>query len=130
MTTDIGYEIIGAAMEVHRILGPGLLESAYKSALTKELTTRGFSVKTEVPIDLIYKGDRLDVGYRADMIVNDEVIIELKTVTEINPIFHMQLITYLKVSGKKLGFLINFNSPSLKYNESYFRKVNNLNNGN
>lgn len=126
MVKDIGFDIIGAAMEVHRILGPGLLESAYKAALKKELVSRGHFVATEVPIGIVYKGEKLDVGYRADLIVNNEVIIELKAVTEINPVYHMQLLTYLKLSGKKLGFLFNFNTPSLVYNESYFRKVNNF----
>ena len=126
MVKDIGFDIIGAAMEVHRILGPGLLESAYKAALTKELVSRGHFVATEVPIGIVYKGEKLDVGYRADLIVNNEVIIELKAVTEINPVYHMQLLTYLKLSGKKLVFLFNFNTPSLVYNESYFRKVNNF----
>lgn len=126
MEQDIGYKIIGAAMEVHRVLGPGLLESAYQTALAHELKLRGFKVETEVKMDFDYKGVQLEEAYRADIIVNNEVILELKAVTEVRPIFQMQLLTYLKLSGLKLGYLINFNTGSLKNNTSYFRIVNNL----
>ena len=113
-------------MEVHRVLGPGLLESAYQTALAHELKLRGFKVDTEVKMDFDYKGVQLEEAYRADIIVNNEVILELKAVTEVRPIFQMQLLTYLKLSGLKLGYLINFNTGSLKNNTSYFRIVNNL----
>lgn len=126
MHEDIGYDIIGAAMEVHNILGPGLLESAYKTALAHELRLQGFNVKTEVKMNFRYKGIPLEDAYRADILVNDEVIVELKAVSEVKPIFKMQLLTYLKLSGLKLGYLINFNSSSLVNNHSYFRIVNKL----
>jgi len=124
--SDIGYEIMGAAMEVHRALGPGLLESAYKLALQYELSQRGFDVQREVPVEIDYKGIQIPNAYRIDLLVDNSVILELKAVAEINPIFFMQLITYLKLSGKKIGYLINFNCRSLVKGVSYFRLVNGL----
>ncbi len=123
---DIGYDIIGAAMEVHRALGPGLLENAYRLALKYELEHRGFEVKTEVPIDITYRDIKIENAYRIDLLINDSVILELKAVSEMNPIYYMQLITYLRLSGKKIGYLINFNCKSLIKDVSYFRIVNGL----
>ncbi len=127
METELGYQILGAAMEVHNTLGPGLLESAYQKALAHELRRRGFDVRREVPLNFEYKGVQLEEAYRADIIVDDKVIIETKAVTEIIPIFTMQVLTYLKLSGLKLAYLINFNSTSLIYNKSFYRLVNRYN---
>ena len=117
--------IIGAAIEVHRELGPGLLESAYELALVFELTRRGLRVSRQKPLPLIYKGHHLDVGYRLDLLVEDAVIVELKAVDQIAPIHHAQLITYLKLSGCSVGLLINFNVPLLK--DGIVRLVNDFN---
>ncbi len=111
---DITDKIIGAAIEVHKILGPGLLESAYEKCLCYELNLRGlkFTCQTELP--LFYKGTNLDCGYRLDIVVENAVILELKAVEQLLPIHEAQLMTYLKLSGHKVGFLINFNVPILK----------------
>lgn len=101
--------IISAAIEVHRALGPGLLESAYVACLIYELIQRSYKVLTEVPLPLIYKGVKLDCGYRLDLLVNDKVIVEVKSVDRLAPIHDAQIISYLKISGRKIGLLINFN---------------------
>jgi GxxExxY protein len=105
--------IIGAAIEVHRQLGPGLLESAYEQCLCHELHLRGLPFKCQVDLPVSYKGLQLDCGYRIDLIVGDEVVVELKAVERILPVHEAQLLTYLKLSGKKVGLLINFNSSLL-----------------
>jgi GxxExxY protein len=105
--------IIGAAIEVHRQLGPGLLESAYEQCLCHELHLRGLSFKCQVDLPVSYKGLQLDCGYKIDLIVSDEVIVELKSVERILPVHEAQLLTYLKLSGKTVGLLINFNTPLL-----------------
>jgi len=105
--------IIGAAIEVHRQLGPGLLESAYEQCLCHELHLRGLSFKCQVDLPVSYKGVQLDCGYKIDLIVGDEVIVELKSVERILPVHEAQLLTYLKLSGKTVGLLINFNTPLL-----------------
>ena len=105
--------IIGAAIEVHRQLGPGLLESAYEQCLCHELYLRGLSFQCQVDLPVSYKGLQLDCGYKIDLIVNDEVIVELKAVEKILPVSEAKLLTYLKLSGKKVGLLINFNSSLL-----------------
>jgi GxxExxY protein len=105
--------VIGAAIEVHRQLGPGLLESAYEQCLCHELHLRGLPFKCQVDLPVSYKGLQLDCGYKLDLIVNDEVIVELKSVEKILPVHEAQLLTYLKLSGKKVGLLINFNVPLL-----------------
>jgi GxxExxY protein len=107
-------QIIGAAIEVHRELGPGLLESAYEQCLCHELTLRGIPFQRQVPLPVRYKGILLDCGYRIDLIVSDEVILELKCVDKIIPVHEAQLLTYLKLSGKRVGLLINFNSQVLR----------------
>jgi GxxExxY protein len=106
--------IIGAAVEVHRMLGPGLLESAYESCLCHELDLRNISYAREVPLPVEYKGMQLECGYRMDLVVNDEVVVELKCVDKILPIHKAQLITYLRLSGKTVGLLINFHSYLLR----------------
>lgn len=110
----IGGIILEACITVHRILGPGLLESAYTIALVRELELRGVRTKTHVPVELSYKEVPLGKMYVIDVLVEDEIILEIKSVTAIEPIFKAQLITYLKLSQKKLGYLINFNVPLLK----------------
>lgn len=107
-------QIIGGAIEVHRALGPGLLESAYRRCLMQELKLREVTVEAEVAVPLVYKGLALDCGYRLDLIVNDEVIVEVKCVAALLPIHTAQLLTYLRLTGKRVGLLINFNVPVLK----------------
>jgi GxxExxY protein len=106
--------IIGASIEVHRALGPGLLESAYLACLIFELGQQGLSYRKEVALPVDYKGVRLDCGYRIDLIVEDTVIVELKAVEILLPVHQAQVITYLKLTGKAVGLLINFNVPLLK----------------
>lgn len=117
-------EIIGAAIEVHKILGPGLLENAYKLALQQELRLRGFKAEREKLIPFIYKGVSLESTFRADLIVEDKIVLELKATEKENEIFLKQLTTYLKLTGMKLGLLINFNHVVLK--DGLRRVVNNL----
>ncbi|MGC1372570.1 MAG: GxxExxY protein [Candidatus Sulfotelmatobacter sp.] len=105
--------IIGAAIEVHRQLGPGLLESAYEQCLCHELHLRGLPFKCQVDLPVSYKGLQLDCGYKIDLIVGEEVVVELKSVEKILPVHEAQLLTYLKLSGKAVGLLINFNSSLL-----------------
>ena len=105
--------IVGAAIEVHRQLGPGLLESAYEQCLCHELHLRGLSFQCQVDLPVSYKGLQLDCGYKIDLIVGNEVIVELKSVEKVLPVHEAQLLTYLKLSGKKVGLLINFNSSLL-----------------
>jgi len=121
---DISYAIRGAAFKIHSTLGPGLLESSYEATLAYELTKLGYDVKQQVGLPLVYEEIKLDVGYRIDLLVNDCVIVEIKSVEALNDVHHKQLLTYLKLSGKKLGLLINFNVASLK--DGIVRIVNNL----
>ena len=104
----MGGIILDASIAVHRELGPGLLESAYELALAKELRLRNIPIRTQVPVELMYKGVALGKAYVMDILVKEEIIIEIKSVDVINPIFESQLITYLKLADKKLGYLINF----------------------
>jgi GxxExxY protein len=106
--------IIGLAIEVHRHLGPGLLESAYEECLCYELKHNGFSLRRQVPLPVIYKTTKLDCGYRLDLVVENAVIIELKTVDRLLPIHEAQLLTYMKLSGIRTGLLLNFNTAVLK----------------
>jgi len=106
--------IIGAAMEVHRHLDPGLLESAYTACLRHELTLQGIEFRKEVSLPVLYKGMQLDCGYRLDLIVAESVVVEAKSVQKLDPIHEAQLITYLRLGGWKVGLLLNFNSPLLK----------------
>jgi GxxExxY protein len=111
---ELTYETIGAAIEVHRALGPGLLESAYKECLCKELSLRGANFRKEVPLPLVYKGYELDCGYRIDVLVAEMVVVELKAIDAIAPIHQAQLLTYLRLGGWRAGLLINFNVAVLK----------------
>ena len=106
--------IIGAAIEVHRQLGPGLLESAYEECLCRELSLRDVEFLRQVPLPVVYKGLKLDCGYRMDIVVANQVIIEVKSVDGVHPIHEAQLLTYLKLSGIRIGLLINFNSVVVK----------------
>ncbi len=113
-TTRLTERIIGAAIEVHRQTGPGLMESAYEECLCYELSQLGLSFKRQVPLPVTYKGIQLDGGYKMDLVVEDTVVLELKTVDQLLPVHTAQLLTYLKLSGKPIGLLINFNEPVLK----------------
>jgi len=106
--------IIGAAIEVHKALGPGLLESAYEHCLCRELELRNIFYKRQVALPVVYKGVELDCGYRLDLLVENQVVVEIKTVEQVLPIHEAQLITYLKLSGLQVGLIINFNEPVLK----------------
>ena len=107
-------QIIGAAIEVHKQLGPGLLESTYQACLCHELELRGISFECQKPLALEYKGIKLECGYRIDLLVAGLVIVEIKSVEALAPIHEAQLLTYLKLTGVKVGFLINFNVVVLK----------------
>ena len=107
-------EIIGAAIEVHKVLGPGLLESAYEECLCHELGLRGVAFERQVPLSMEYKGITLDCGYRLDLVVEDHVIVELKSVNKIDPIHEAQLLTYLRLRKERLGLIINFNVAVLR----------------
>ncbi len=107
----VAREIVDAAYKVHYKLGPGLLEQIYETCLIKELSKKGLKVAKQVPIPVMYDGEQLELGFRLDLLVDDSVIIELKAVEVVLPVHHAQVMTYLKLSGKKLGLLINFNVP-------------------
>jgi GxxExxY protein len=111
---DISGQIIDAAMKVHTALGPGLLESAYEACLAHELTKRGLKVDQQKELPVVYDGLKLEVGYRIDLLVEDFVIVELKSINEIAPIHEAQLLSYLKLSDQQVGLLINFNVVRLK----------------
>ncbi len=121
----LSSKIIGAAIEVHQILGPGLLESAYEECLCKELSLRDISYERQKPLPLEYKGDKLDCGYRLDIVVENAIILELKACDEIEPIHKAQLLTYLKLSKLSLGLLLNFNVPLMR--DGIVRIVNEFN---
>ena len=110
----ISEQIIGSAIEVHRVLGPGLLESAYEECLCRELQLQGIAFERQLPLAVEYKGVRLDCGYRLDLVVESSVAVEIKALAAIDRIHEAQLLTYLKLGGWKLGLLINFNVPLLK----------------
>ena len=107
-------QIIGAAIEVHKALGPGLMESVYEECLCHELNLRGLGFQRQLPIPVRYKGVLLDCGYKLDILVEDTVVLELKCVDRITPVHEAQLLTYLKLLNKPVGFLINFNVPVLR----------------
>ena len=121
---EISYLIRGAIFKVYNTLGPGLLESAYEVALAYELVKTGRTVKTQVAVPLIYEEVKLDAGFRMDLLVEDTVVVEIKSVENLAEVHHKQLITYLKLSGKKLGLLVNFNTSEIE--KSIYRKVNGL----
>jgi GxxExxY protein len=108
------HDIIAAAIEVHRALGPGLLESVYEECLCRELELRGIPFRKQVPIPIIYKGVHAECGYRIDILVREEVVIEVKAVEAIHPVHEAQLLTYMRLADKHVGLLINFCVPVLK----------------
>jgi GxxExxY protein len=107
-------EIIGSAIEVHRNLGPGLLESTYEECMAYELKERQLAIKRQIEIPVLYKGTQLEQNYRIDLLVNNQVIIELKSVNKLEPVHDAQLLTYLKLANKRYGLLLNFNVPVMK----------------
>jgi GxxExxY protein len=114
VSNDLTAEVIGAAIEVHKALGPGLLESAYEECLCRELELRNIAYKRQKELPIEYKGNRLDCSYRLDIVVADNLIVELKACDDLQAIHQAQLLTYLKLTGMKVGLLINFNVPILK----------------
>ncbi len=110
----ISGAIVNSAMKVHSVLGPGLLESAYQACLAHELRTRGFAVATEIALPVVYAGQKLDVGYRIDLVVEGKVVVEVKSVDGVHPIHVAQLLSYMRLSGIGVGLLINFNVVRLR----------------
>lgn len=121
---DLTYKIRGAIFNVHNELGPGLLESSYEAALTYELISLGIGVRSQVGLPVIYKGINLEVGYRVDLLVEESVIIEIKSVETLHDVHKKQLLTYLKLAEKKIGILVNFNVARLVDKESVIRIIN------
>ena len=121
---ELSYEIIGIAIDLHRTIGPGLLESVYENALIYDLKEAGFEVQQQVSMPFVYKEVKQDIGYRLDLLVENKVIIEIKSIEKLAPVHYAQTLTYLKLSKIKLGLLINFNVKYLK--EGIHRIVNNI----
>lgn len=121
---DLTYKIRGAIYSVHNTLGPGLFESVYEAALAYELTQQGLYIKTQVGIPVNYKDVQLDIGFRLDILVEDCVIVEIKSVEKIMDVHKKQLLTYLKLTNKKIGLLVNFNTASLFDKENLIRIIN------
>jgi GxxExxY protein len=111
---EVSSAVIGAAIEVHKVLGPGLLESAYETCLAHEMRLRKIAFEQQKPLPLTYKGEKLDCGYRLDFLVSNLIVVELKAINAFEPIHNAQMITYLKLTGCKLGLLLNFHSPTMK----------------
>ena len=110
----VGSQVVDAMYQVHSRLGPGLLESVYKICLAHELRKRGLKVETEVPVPILYDGIRIDAGFEIDLLVEDCVIVEAKSTLDDHPIFRAQILTHMKLTGKRLGFLANFNKKLIK----------------
>ncbi len=121
---ELSCIIRGAIFDVYKTLGPGLLESVYQRALTYELSQKPLQVEPEVPVPVVYKDQKMDLGFRIDILVNRKVLIELKSVEALHDVHHKQVLTYLKLTGIKLGLLVNFNSDDIS--KTIFRKVNGL----
>ncbi|MCX6984628.1 MAG: GxxExxY protein [Lentisphaerae bacterium] len=111
---EIASQIVDSAFKVHKALGPGLLESVYEVCLYHELQKRGLKVKRQVNVPVVYDNIKFDAGFRLDLLVEDKVIVEIKAVDDMNPVFEAQILTYLKLTGIRLGLLINFNTPLIK----------------
>ncbi len=111
---EVARQIVDSAFAVHKALGAGLLEFVYEQCLAYELTSRKFEAARQVQLPITYRGIRMDAGFRLDLLVNDIVIVEIKSIERILPIHEAQLLTYLKLSGKQLGLLVNFNVPKIK----------------
>lgn len=121
---EIARAIVNAAFKIHNSLGPGLLESVYEAILAQELQCHGFSVETQTPMPVVWDGVKLEIGFRADLIVDNLVIVEVKSVEELHPVHKKQLLTYLRVANKRLGLLINFGERLIK--DGISRVVNKL----
>ena len=121
---DVGRQLLGCAVKVHRTLGPGLLESAYEACLAHELGRAGLSVERQVPMPVTYQGLQLEFGYRLDLLVQGAVVVEVKAIERLGDVHRAQLISYLKLGGYKLGYLLNFNVAVLK--DGIVRMVNGL----
>jgi GxxExxY protein len=121
---ELSSKIIGAAIEVHKKLGPGLLESVYEECICHELSLRGISFERQKPLPVVYKGKKLDCGYRLDIVAEKAIIVEMKSCEKIEPIHRAQLLTYLKLSDLNLGLLLNFNTPVMR--DGIVRIVNEL----
>ena len=121
---ELSYKIIGVALEIHKTLGPGLLESTYEAALAYDLSNSGLEVRTQVPMPFVYKEVKQDIGYRLDLLIENKVIVEIKSVENLAPVHFAQTLTYLKLADKKLALLINFNTKFLK--DGIHRIVNDL----
>jgi GxxExxY protein len=111
---ELSFKIIGVALKLHSNLGPGLLESVYEAAFDHDLREAGLDVKRQLPVTFVYKGLRLESAYRIDLLVNEKVVVEMKSVDALAPVHYAQTLTYLKLSSFKLGLLINFNEQSLR----------------
>jgi GxxExxY protein len=111
---SLSKDVLGAAIEVHKHLGPGLLESAYEECFSFELVQKGYKIERQKPIPVVYKEIKLDCGYRIDILVEDKLVLELKSVDCFNPVHEAQILTYMKFAQKKIGLLINFNVTLLK----------------
>ena len=111
---QVSGSVVNAAMKVHSLLGPGLLESAYQACLAQDLRKRGLIAETQVGLPVVYEGEKLELGYRIDLLVENLVIVEIKSVDAIHPVHEAQLLSYLRLSGKNVGLLINFNVARLK----------------
>ena len=120
--TELTERVIGAAIEVHRVLGPGLMESAYEECLCHELSLRGLRFERQVSLPVCYKGVNLDCGYKMDVVVERRLVLELKTVDKLQPVHEAQLLTYLKLAHLRLGLLLNFSVPVLREG---IRRMNN-----
>jgi GxxExxY protein len=121
---ELSYEVRGAIFEVHNELGPGLLESIYEAALVQELKNRNLKVETQKSLPVIFKGRELDVKFRLDLLIEDQLIVEVKSVESLLDVHKKQLLTYLKLTNKKLGLLVNFNSDSLRSKRDIIRVIN------
>ena len=121
---ELSFTVRGCIFEVYRELGPGLLESVYEKALAYEIGVVGLSVKTQVPLPVIYKDKLLDLGFRIDLLVEDSLVVEVKSVESLNPVHKKQVLTYLRLAERKLGILVNFNVARLEDKQSIIRIVN------
>jgi GxxExxY protein len=121
---DISYIVRGSIFKIYQALGPGLLESVYVACLAHELTAAGLKVRQQVPLPVVYQNIKLELGFRIDLMINGLVLIEVKSIELLAPVHHKQVITYLKLSGLKLGILVNFNTDQI--NKCIVRKVNHL----
>jgi len=111
---DVSGHVVDAAMHVHKVLGPGLLESAYQACLVVALRKRGLRVDAQLDMPVMFDGTRIDVGYRLDLLVEREVVVELKAVTKVLPIHHAQLLSYLRLGGYPVGLMLNFHVPKMR----------------